>query len=219
MGRVKKPKVIGPGQKIARSILVIIMDMLFGMCKTLRSSNDPKMETPCIIALFHDELIPLCSHYRHRDFTTIASQNHFGYGIARSLEKIGFEVALGSPSRGGQDAFFQLLRAARKGRTVAFTVDGSRGPRHEMKAGALTLARKAKVPLYLMRGEYKGWRIENTWDKSKLPRPFSDLKIHVERFHWEDYPEDTEFEVINQDAQRRLLALLPDDYKPAHNAN
>lgn len=216
MGRIKKPKKVGPAQRFARQLLIGIMDMLFRLGATMRSNNEPQLPSHCILAIFHDELLPLCSHYRHRDFTTIASQNHFGFGIAKSLEKIGYEVALGSPSRGGQDAFFQLLRAARKGRTVAFTVDGSRGPRHEMKAGAMTLARKTKTPLVLMRAEYKGWRMENTWDKFKIPRPFARLTIHTERFYWEDYPEDADVEAMTKDAEQRLLALLPDDYRGAH---
>lgn len=213
MARIKTPKKIGPAQQLARRILVSIMDLLFRLSSTLRSQNEPELPETCILAVFHDELLPLCSHYRHRDFTTIASQNHFGFAIARSLEKIGYEVALGSPSRGGQDAFFQLLRAARKGRTVAFTVDGSRGPRHQMKAGAMTLARKTKSPLVLMRAEYTGWRMESTWDKFKIPRPFATLTIHTERFMWEDYPEDADVEAMTKDAERRLLALLPDDYR------
>jgi lysophospholipid acyltransferase (LPLAT)-like uncharacterized protein len=110
------------------------------------------------------------------------------------------------------DAFFQLIKAARKGKTIAFAVDGSRGPRHEMKQGAVVLARKTKLPLYLIRAEYRGWRIEKTWDKSKFPKPFTDISFNYERFPLEDYAEESDIEVIVAAAQKRLSQLQIDDY-------
>ncbi|NKI17921.1 DUF374 domain-containing protein [Spongiibacter sp. KMU-166] len=211
--RQRKEKVIGPAQKLARGILISFMHGLFALCGTLRFTNKPEIEEPCVIAVFHDELLAICRYYAHSDFATIASQNHFGYSIGKAMEKYGYEVALGSPSRGGRDAFFQLLRAAREGRTVAFTVDGSRGPRHEMKAGAIMLARKAKMPLYLARTEVKGWRVESTWDKFKIPYPGAKVTFHTERFPLENYSSDIDVEVIMKDAQERMRALLTDDYR------
>lgn len=211
--RPRKPKVIGPGQKLARQLLIGIMHGLFFLTRGLRYRNTPGIERPCVMAVFHDELLALCEYFRHQDITTIASQNHFGYAIAKALEHNGYEVALGSPSRGGQDAFFQLLRAARKGRTVAFTVDGSRGPRHQMKPGAVVLARKTGLPLYLVRMECPGWRVNSTWDKFKIPYPWSRATFHCERFPLENYTEDAPVEDIVSAASGRLLALLPDDYR------
>lgn len=211
--RPRKPKVIGPGQKFARQLLIGVMHGLFLLTRSLRFANTPAIEQPCVMAVFHDELLALCQHYRHQDITTIASQNHFGYAIAKALENNGYEVALGSPSRGGQDAFFQLLRAARKGRTVAFTVDGSRGPRHEMKPGAVVLARKAGLPLYLVRVQCRGWRIGATWDKFKIPHPFSTATFYSERFPLENYDEGVPVEDIVKDAEKGLVGLLADDYR------
>ena len=213
MGRIKKPKPIGPSQWVARRILIFFCDLLFFAMRSLRHPQPPEFEQPCVIALFHDELLPLCSYFRHSDFAAIASQNHVGYAIAKSMEKIGFQVALGSPSRGGQDAFFQLIKLARQQRTIAFAVDGSRGPRHVMKPGALMLARKARLPLILMRADYRGWRIENSWDKTKIPHPFGEVRILTERFHWEDMDPETPLETLVEAAQQQLRDLLPDDYR------
>lgn len=211
--RQRKPKVIGPGQKVARSLLIGFMHGLFFLTRSVRFRNTPDIQRPCILAVFHDELLPLCAHFAHSNASTIASQNHFGYAIGKALERYGYQVALGSPSRGGRDAFFQLLRRTKSSSITAFTVDGSRGPRHEMKAGAVALARKTGLPLYLVRVEYKGWRIESTWDKFKVPYPFTDVHFHCERFALEDFPTDTDVEAITQVAQARLQDLLADDYR------
>jgi lysophospholipid acyltransferase (LPLAT)-like uncharacterized protein len=212
MGRIKPPKKIGPAQKFARHILSGLLQIFFWVMNTLRFKNELEIERPCVMAVYHDELMPLIHYFRNQDVTAIASQNHFGYSIAKVMGRYGYEVALGSRSRGGMDAFFQLIKAARKGKTIAFAVDGSRGPRHEMKQGAVVLARKTKLPLYLIRAEYSGWRIEKTWDKSKFPKPFADISFNYERFPMEDYAEESDIEVIVDAAQKRLSQLQIDDY-------
>lgn len=213
--RQRKPKVIGPGQKAARGVLIAFMHGLFLLTRSVRFRNAPSTENPCILAVFHDELLPLCAHYAHGNVSTIASQNHFGYAIGKALEHYGYDVALGSPSRGGRDAFFQLLRRAKTASLTAFTVDGSRGPRHEMKPGAVALARKTGLPLYLVRVEYKGWRIASTWDKFKVPYPFATVRFHYERFPLENYSAEIDVETITQEAGQRLRELLADDYQAA----
>ncbi|WP_373082871.1 lysophospholipid acyltransferase family protein [Zhongshania sp.] len=215
MGRLKPPKKINTAQKIARRILCEILQLLFWVMNTLRFKNQLEIERPCVMAVYHDELMPLIHYFRDDDVTAIASQNHFGYSIAKVMERYGYEVALGSRSRGGMDAFFQLLKSARKGKTIAFTVDGSRGPRHEMKQGAVMLARKTKLPLYLIRADYKGLRLESTWDKTKLPKPFTSISFNYERFPMEDYADETDINIVVAEAQKRLLALQPDDYGSA----
>ncbi|MBD2859122.1 DUF374 domain-containing protein [Spongiibacter sp. KMU-158] len=210
----KKIKKIGPAQKVARQLLSGILRLMFASMRTLRYRDIPELQHPCVMAIFHDELLPLVYYYqpgKADNFASIASQNHFGWAIANVMERYGYEVALGSPSKGGKDAFFQLLRAARAGKDIAFTVDGSRGPRHEMKPGALLLARKTGLPIYLLRAEYKGWRIESTWDKFKIPLPFSTVRFKAELFPLND-PE-AEMDTLVADAEQRLNALIPDDYK------
>ena len=213
MGRIKPPKKISASQKIARRILSEILQLFFWVMNTLRFKNQLDIERPCVMAVYHDELMPLIHYFRDEDVTAISSQNHFGYSIAKVMERYGYEVALGSRSRGGMDAFFQLLKSARKGKTIAFAVDGSRGPRHEMKQGAVMLARKTKLPLYLIRAEYSGLRLESTWDKTKLPKPFANISFNYERFPMEDYADETDINIVVAEAQKRLLALQTDDYR------
>ena len=212
MARVKKAKKIGPTQKFARHILSGLWQLFFWVMNTTRIRTEIEIESPCVIAVFHDELLPFIHYYKNQHLAAIASQNHFGYSIAKVMERYTFEVALGSPSRGGKDAFVQLLKAARKGKTVAFAVDGSRGPRHVMKPGAIVLAMRTGLPIYLARAEYSGWRIASSWDKSKIPKPFGELRFHCERFPLEDY-QDKGIDEITSVAEKRLQELLPDDFR------
>jgi lysophospholipid acyltransferase (LPLAT)-like uncharacterized protein len=214
MARVnKRPKKIGRAQKVARVLLSGILQVFFWIMKTLRFKNQLEIEHPCIMAVYHDELMPLVHYFRNQGITAIASRNHFGYSIAKVMERYDYEVALGSPSRGGKDAFLQLLKAARKGKSIAFAVDGSRGPRHEMKQGAMVLAKRTKLPLYLIRASYDGWRIERSWDKSKFPKPFAEVSFNYKRFALEDYADEADLNVALLAAQNELSGLQPDDYQ------
>ena len=94
-------------------------------------------------------------------------------------------MVYGSPSKGGSEALFDMLAALKEGRSVMLTVDGSRGPRHEMKPGAIVMARKAGVPLYLLRATGKGWRL-NSWDRFLIPFPFSRIEVRSEEFSLRD---------------------------------
>ncbi|CAA0089910.1 Uncharacterised protein [Zhongshania aliphaticivorans] len=209
----KPPKKIGPVKKIVRALLTGVLQIFFWVMKTIKFKSQLDIEHPCVMAVYHDELMPLVYYFRNQGVASIASQNHFGYAIAKVMERYDYEVALGSPSRGGKDAFFQLLRAARKGKSIAFTVDGSRGPRHEMKQGAMMLAKKTKLPLYLIRAEYDGWRIEKSWDKSKFPKPFASVSFNYKKFDMEDYADEADINVAVLAAQKQLSGLQIDDYK------
>ena len=209
----KRPKKIGPAQKVARVLLSSILQIFFWIMKTLRFKNQLEIEHPCIMAVYHDELMPLVHYFRNQGITAIASRNHFGYSISKVMERYDYEVALGSPSRGGKDAFLQLLKAARKGKSIAFAVDGSRGPRHEMKQGAMVLAKRTKLPLYLIRASYDGWRIERSWDKSKFPKPFAEVSFNYKRFALEDYADEADLNIALLAAQNELSGLQADDYQ------
>ena len=209
----KRPKKIGPAQKVARVLLSSILRIFFWIMKTLRFKNQLEIEHPCIMAVYHDELMPLVHYFRNQGITAIASRNHFGYSIAKVMERYDYEVALGSPSRGGKDAFLQLLKAARKGKSIAFAVDGSRGPRHEMKQGAMVLAKRTKLPLYLIRASYDGWRIERSWDKSKFPKPFAEVSFNYKRFALEDFADEADLNIALLAAQNELSGLQADDYQ------
>lgn len=178
-------KPLKPRQKIARSALTSIFELMFKVRHGLRFSQIPEYPNPCVIAVFHDEMIPAAQLCKGRGYLAIASRNHFGYSAGEVIKRLGFDMVYGSPSKGGSEALFDMLAALKEGRSVMLTVDGSRGPRHEMKPGAVIMARKAGVPLYLLRATGKGWRL-NSWDRFLIPFPFSHIDVRSEEFPLRD---------------------------------
>jgi lysophospholipid acyltransferase (LPLAT)-like uncharacterized protein len=83
-------------------------------------------------------------------------------------------------NRGGKGAIEKIIAEIRNSnRNFLIAVDGSRGPRHKMKAGAVIVAQKAQVPLYLLRASYKGIPLIFSWDKHRIPYPFAEVTFHT----------------------------------------
>jgi lysophospholipid acyltransferase (LPLAT)-like uncharacterized protein len=65
------------------------------------------------------------------------------------------------------------------GYTVAFTIDGPRGPRFVTKPGPVLLARSARVPMAVFHIALdRAWTL-NTWDRLLVPKPFSRALMRV----------------------------------------
>lgn len=135
-----------------------------------------------ILALWHDELFPaIFAPKRIGNFSliTMASQSSDGEFISVVLKRLGYEVARGSSSRGGQKALLHIAHVMQKKKICpAITVDGPRGPRHQVKDGAIFLAQRTNVPIIPMRC-YVSWKkvFSKSWDKFQLPLPFSKVKV------------------------------------------
>jgi len=191
-----------------RKIIGYAIGVLFSVRKTLRYTNKIEVEHPCIIAGFHDEILPTISVLAGIDSVQMVAQSHVGYGLANVLRSWGYkQIIHGSPGKSSKRAFINLLREIKKGKTAFVAPDGSRGPRHVMKDGALFLAKQGGVPLYIISPQYKGIRFRFMWDKFLLPLPFTKVTFRYERI---DIPPDAtkeELEVIRADAEKRLEAM------------
>jgi lysophospholipid acyltransferase (LPLAT)-like uncharacterized protein len=138
---------------------------------------------PVVIALWHDRLFFL-THVLYRRFvrrgvplTALISRSRDGDFGERMALGLGARVVRGSTSRGGSAAVRALLREMRAGRSAVVVVDGPRGPSHEPKPGAATLARLSGAPLLpLSWAGTRTWTL-GTWDRMQVPKPFS--TIHV----------------------------------------
>ena len=74
---------------------------------------------------------------------------------------------------GGMLLVLGLRRALKEGWSVAFSIDGPRGPRYKVKPGPVALARSSGVPLTIFHMAIdKAW-VLNSWDRMMIPKPFS----------------------------------------------
>jgi lysophospholipid acyltransferase (LPLAT)-like uncharacterized protein len=126
-----------------------------------------------IYSFWHRCVFPATWICRDLQARVITSQSFDGEYIARIIEKLGFVAVRGSSTRGGVRALLGLRREVEQGRSVAFTIDGPRGPRYVAKPGPVFLARATGVPLSLFYVAVERAWVLNTWDAMIIPKPFS----------------------------------------------
>jgi lysophospholipid acyltransferase (LPLAT)-like uncharacterized protein len=130
-------------------------------------------QRPLIVSLWHSGLIPATYVCRDIGVRVMSSNSYDGEYMGRIIHKFGFVAVKGSSSRNAVRALLGLRRALEDGWTVAFTLDGPRGPRHKVKSGPAALARSSGVPLSMFHAAVdKAW-VLNTWDRLMIPLPFS----------------------------------------------
>jgi len=66
-----------------------------------------------------------------------------------------------------------MVHLLRQGIPVSLTVDGPRGPRRIAKPGAISLAQKTGNPIIPMTGRLNRYFCLGSWDRMKIPYPFS----------------------------------------------
>lgn len=131
-----------------------------------------------VTCLWHDEMFSLIHTKRNLKLAAIVSRSKDGEYLAKVMEKLGFYPVRGSSSRGGAAALRGTVSAMRKhGLSVSVTVDGPRGPRHQIKDGALFLAHFAKALIVPVRAFNSRALRFGSWDKFQLPLPFSRTRL------------------------------------------
>jgi lysophospholipid acyltransferase (LPLAT)-like uncharacterized protein len=100
-----------------------------------------------ILAFWHAHLL-LMLHSRWRGpMSVMISRSKDGEYIARVFQWYDVHAARGSSTRGGGAALRELLREARKGRNLAFTPDGPKGPARIAKEGVVYAAQATGLPI------------------------------------------------------------------------
>ncbi len=102
--------------------------------------------------------------------------------LANALEMLKFGLIRGSSSRGKEVVKSEMMACLRAGGALAITPDGPRGARHVFKYGLIRIASETQTPILFANISFnKKWRLEKSWDKFEIPKPFSEVHIHLTR--------------------------------------
>jgi len=153
-------------------------------------------ERPLIGSFWHSCIIPATYICRDLGVRVMSSNSYDGEYMGRIIHKFGFVAVKGSSSRNAVRALLGLRRALEDGWTVAFTLDGPRGPRHKVKPGPVALARSSGVPLTMFHAAVDDAWVLNSWDRLVIPAPFSRVLVRFGRLI--HVPEDASDEDIER---------------------
>ena len=170
-----------------------------------------KRDEPVAIVLWHNRLFLAAEIVRRfrtgRPAYALVSASQDGAWLSAFFHLVGMRTVRGSSSRLGREAATALVDTLRAGQDVGITPDGPRGPLYEFKPGALIVARRTHAPLLLVGAEFAAaWRLRS-WDRFRVPRPFSRVRMRCEIIPAAALADRDE--ALLQ-VRARLLALNPD---------
>lgn len=128
-----------------------------------------------ILCFWHGNLamIPFMDVWSRKRILSMVSGHGDGMMVARTFKRLGIDYTTGSTNRGGARAFLALLDALRAEDIAAIVPDGPRGPARELNVGIIQLSRHSQAPIMAMAYATSRYIQFNSWDKFKLPLPFS----------------------------------------------
>jgi len=149
-----------------------------------------------VFVFWHNAVIPACWWYRGRNIAVMTSSSFDGEYIARIIEKFGFRPVRGSSTRGGVRALLGMHTEIESDHSVAFTIDGPKGPVYIAKPGPALLARNVQRPIQAFYIAVEHAWILNSWDQFRIPKPFSRAHLRVAKPIF--VPADTDSESVQR---------------------
>lgn len=138
-------------------------------------------ERPLVASFWHSCMIPATYLFRNMGIRVMSSYSYDGEYMGRIIRRFGFVAVKGSSSRNPVRALLGLRRALDEGWTVAFTLDGPRGPRHQVKPGPVGLGKSSGRALTTFHAAVEKAWVLNSWDRMMIPCPFSKVLVRVGR--------------------------------------
>jgi len=137
-----------------------------------------------VCVTWHGELLMSPQAYRHihkkHPASAIISSHFDGALIARTLQFLKIRPLRGSTRKGARQVLLQAFKSIKSGEEVLITPDGPRGPRHSMSDGAVGIALKSKLPIFVMNFTAENYWQLGSWDKFVIPKPFTQVDFYMQ---------------------------------------
>jgi len=132
---------------------------------------------PHVFLLWHEALLPLLWQHRNQGIAIVVSEARDGQYLSDVATSLGYRTVRGSSTRGGARALLGAVRELRAAGAVAFTPDGPRGPRRELKPGVVAAAQRGGGVIVPIHAEAdRAWRL-HSWDRFMIPKPLARVRI------------------------------------------
>lgn len=133
-------------------------------------------DKPIIYAFWHRNIIPLVFQRKFEKAVLLISSSKDGELVAGPCRALGYITVRGSSRRNGARAAKEFIRY-KDNHILAITPDGPKGPAEKIKEGLPTLSYLTKVPISFVSVDIDKEIVFNSWDKFRLPLPFSRINV------------------------------------------
>jgi len=145
---------------------------------------------PYIACIWHNRalMLPFITKIEGgKNVVVMVSSSDDGVFTSRVLRLFGFQISLGSSTRGGKEAMEKMVATHQnQGVAMAITPDGPLGPNELVKMGAIAMAKETGLPIVSVSYYAKKVTRIKSWDRFILVWPFntiaaigSDLRLQV----------------------------------------
>ena len=182
------------GQVVIPPLVYIVMRILWYTTRKKFHYITNIDESQHVCVCWHGELLMSPQAYRHihkRHPSSAIISSHFdGALIARTLQFLKIRPLRGSSRKGARQVLIQAFKSIKSGEEVLITPDGPKGPRHSMSDGAVGIALKSKLPIFVMNFRANSYWQLGSWDRFAIPKPFTQVDFYIQSLSLEGLSHD-----------------------------
>jgi lysophospholipid acyltransferase (LPLAT)-like uncharacterized protein len=138
-------------------------------------------EGSLIWAFWHNRILVMPWVYRghlsDRNGAVLTSASRDGAVLAEVMRNFGVSSVRGSSSRRGGQAMVELVKWIADGHDVVIIPDGPRGPCYHLQPGIVKLAQMTGARIFPILVDYHSYWELKSWDRFRIPKPFSTAVI------------------------------------------
>lgn len=140
-------------------------------------------EGKVLSASWHRSMLFTVYYFRKLNGALMASRSRDGELITAVLRFFGYFAPRGSSGigKGGQEALEVFIEHVKKGNVGGLAIDGPKGPPYVSKHGIAKAAAITGAPILLHIWYAKSNIRVNSWDRTIIPKPFSELVMIIDR--------------------------------------
>lgn len=132
-----------------------------------------------MLPFFYKQLIKVMNKERNKGYYIIASHHFDANLIADLCERFGLKILRGSTTKGGLKVLIESLRLLKNGYDIGIAPDGPRGPYHNIGDGVVAMSQRTQRCIIPMRVVYSRYWELKTWDRFRIPKPFSTIDFYA----------------------------------------
>jgi len=172
------------GVVVIPPLVYVLMRLIWWSSRKKFHYITPIDDSQHVCVCWHGELLMSPQAYRKihpkHPASAIISAHFDGSLIAGTLQLLGIRPLRGSTKKGARQVLLQAFKSIKAGEEVLITPDGPRGPRHAMSDGAIGIALKSNLPIFVMNYQASSYWQLGSWDKFVIPKPFGTIDFYIQ---------------------------------------
>ena len=172
------------GVVVIPPLVYVLMRLIWWSSRKKFYYITPIDDSQHVCVCWHGELLMSPQAYRKihpkHPASAIISSHFDGSLIAGTLQMLHIRPLRGSTKKGARQVLLQAFKSIKEGEEVLITPDGPRGPRHSMSDGAIGIALKSKLPIFVMNYQASSYWQLNSWDRFVIPKPFGQIDFYIQ---------------------------------------